>query len=401
MKNKILVLFVIVLATQLLSGCKNYDEPALINDPNQSYSQSPVVTSVSPANVATAGVREITINGQNFAVNGKDTNWVYIGGKPVSIKSITSNKIVVYRPTTSGTGLTVEVIIPKALSIGKISNYSLEIPVAQFGDFQYENYALMAIDVDAQENLYIASRRKILKLAADGINLTTLTTLPSAYASISDMKFGSAGKYLYVLVDNSTIYRVNATSGAQEAYVDLPASVDYMDFDSNQNIYAAAQEGLFVVTPQLAITTTGKYNGLASVGVRVVSGYVYLSTATQIWKNKIQDSKGSLGANELFLDITKNASYNKCEISSVSFAADGTPLLCLKNDPKYSLFVLEKDGSIAPYYNENILPKSIDQTIWGSGRYMYLNRGLSLGRDSLRVFRMGMDQKGAPHYGRQ
>jgi hypothetical protein len=399
MKNKIFVLLVIYSLVILINGCKNYDEPGLINDPNKSYSQSPKISSVSPANSAIAGVREIVINGENFAVNGKDTNWVFIGGKPAPIKSVAANKIVVYRPNVSGTSLTIEVAIPMALGLSKITGYNIEKPIAQFGDFQYENYALMAIEVDNQENLYIATRRKVMKLTPDGINLTTLSTLGSTYAKITDMKLGKDG-YLYLLIDKTTLNRINTATGADEIYVTLPNICSVLDFDADKNIYAAKQSGIYVVSSGKSVTSSGKYADVELVELRVYNNYVYVANSNHIWRNKILDTKGTLGDNETVVDLTTTSEFKLCEISHFNIGSDGTIILCLRSHPKYSIFVVESDKSITPFYKVDILPRSVDQLIWGSGRNLYLNRGLTLTRDSLRVFRMGMDKNGAPYLGR-
>lgn len=401
MKNKIGGLLLLIIFILQLSSCKNYDEPGLINDPSKTYSPSPKISSVSPANSAMAGVREIIINGENFAANGVDTNWVFIGGRPAPVKSVTTNKIVVHRPNVNGTGLTVEVVIPTALGLAKVTGYEIEKPVAQFGDFQYENYPLTAIEFDGQENMYVGTRRKVLKMTPDGINLTTLASLGSVYAKITDMKLGGDG-YLYLLVDKITLHRINITTGAQETFADLPDVVDYLDFDTNKNIYACRSGGIFVLSLATKnVITTNKYVGIDLNAIRVYNGYVYVASLDHIWRNKILDNLGNLGSNETVLDLTTVPTYSKNEISHFNIGEDGTIYLCLRGNLKYSLFVLENDKTITPFYTVDILPHQVDQVIWGSGRHLYLNRGINLPRDSVRIFKMGMDKKGAPYFGRK
>jgi len=402
MKNKITVKisFGFILAVIVfVGGCTSYDEPPLINAPDRQYSNSPVITNIFPANEAVAGVREISINGQNFAVNGEDTNWVFIGGTDAMIKSITADKIVVYRPPTSGE-VNISVVIPNALNVAKVNKYMIEEPVISFGDFRYQNYDLTAMEVDKNENLFVATRREIWKLAPDGIELTQISRLGSDFAKITDLKFGPDG-YLYVAISKRDIYRIDVTTGNEEKYVNIPKTTDRIDFDENMNLYAVRKDGIYVADPAKNMTFNDYYVGTTILELRVFNGYVYSASSDFLWRNKILDNKGTLGESEVVLDLKNVEGFSTCDISSFSIDSDGTILLCLLNNPNYSVFVLEKNGSVTPFYKADILPHSVDQIIYGSGRYMYLNRGISLVRDSIRVYRMGMEKIGAPYYGRQ
>lgn len=392
--------WLVVIMTLLITGCNSFDEPELINNPDQTYTLDPAITSVFPADSAIAGVREIIISGENFAVNGIDTNWIFIGGEPVVTKSITANEIVVHRPNTSGEDISITVVVPSALNIAQVLNYKIEAPVEEFGDFSRENYDLMSIEVDMEENLYVATRRKIMKLTPDGINLTELGTYGSAFAKITNMKFGPDG-LLYVAISKREIYTVNPITGEEIEFISLSSTTERLDFDINGNLYTGRRNGINVVRTDKSITETELYDGTQLKELRVYEGYLYVATAKLLSRHQILDAAGSLGAVEEIYNLATSDDFSTCELNSFNISIDGEFYLCLSNHPDYTLFVLEESNNLIPYYNNiDILPNTIDQIIWGNGRYLYLNRGISLTRDDVRLYRMGMEGLGAPYIGR-
>lgn len=403
MKNKNLVKYLfssVILVLFFLISCTKYEEPGLINDPNKTYSKSPVVTGVIPPDSAIAGVREITIVGSDFATGNGDTNWVYIGGKPAKIKSVAPDRIVIYRPALAddkyGKPINISVTIPTALGTAKINNYKIERPVIRYGNFNTFTYNLFAVEVDKQENLYIATRRLIIKY--DGLDLTQSPQLSNDFAKITDLKFGPGG-YLYMPIDKADIYRMDVSTWKTEKYVTLPNVTSKLDFDDKGNLYTAKANGIYVVNPDKNIIATQRLDGITIVELRVYNGYVYAASSSALYKIQILDGKGTLGETQPIVDIKSIPSLSGSDISSFTIGSDGTIYLCLKNHPDYSIFVLENDGSVTPFYVDNILPQRVDQIIWGNSRYVYLNRGTLL-RDSVRVYKMGMDKNGAPYLGR-
>lgn len=410
MKTKIILQYLYKLAflgVIIISGCNFYDEPEDINNSNKTYPSSPAITRIVPESNAIAGVREIIIEGQNFAVdNPNDTVWVYIGGRPAIIKSITQDKITVYRPASFGEGLAVDVVKHDATSLAQYKNYNIEVPIAQFGDFRLiHTYPLYSIEIDKDENIFVGGHGKIFKQSTDGLYITEWADLsPSTFNKITDLRFGPGG-YLYAANDKRDIYRFNPTAEDTvergiEKYVNIPKNTAVIDFDASGNLYAARRDGIFIVmNGTKEIKETGHYDGLQIDQIRVVSDYVYTLSAKKISKNRI-NGDGTLGADETVLDLSAHQDFTNYQLSSFNISEDGILYLCITGHPDYSLFIVENDGTIAPYYTDNIIPRSIDQIIWGSGRYIYLNRGLTLPKDSTRVYRMGMDRNGARYPGR-
>ncbi len=403
MKNKKLLksfMFYLLNIFLMFYGCTEYKEPALINNPNRTYSTDPVVSGVIPPDSAIAGVREITVLGNNFLPETGETLWVYIGGKQALIKNISSDRIIVHRPALKddkyGIPVHISVVKTNALGTAKITNYKVEKPFIRYGNFSNYIYNLFAIEVDKQENLYIATRRRIIKF--DGFDLIESPQLSNDFAKITDLKFGPGG-FLYVLIEKADIYRVDVNTWKPEKFITLPNVVSRLDFDANGNLYAAKDKSIYVVNPDKTIFHTQKLDGVNVVELRVYNNNIYAASRTSLYKIPLIDKNGNLGEVVQILNLQGIQSLSNCEITSFTISQEGTFYMCLKNHPKYSLFVLENDGSVTPFYADNILPPLINQITWGNGRFVYLNRG-TLVRDSVRVYKMGMDRIGATYLGR-
>jgi len=210
-------------------------------------------------------------------------------------------------------------------------------------------------------------------------------------------------------------------SSTPHTYATLSANnASKFDFDENGNIYTGKSNGLFLVKPDGTNSSVGDYSGTNTFGdIRVIKDagnnkFVYALNGvtasanqkfTQLYKSPI-NSDGTVGNKQLVYDISIDADFSGCTISSFAVKSDGTVLLSLytgsatNGKQNYSLFVLENNGSLTPYYEEKtILPVGIDQLIWGSGQSLYLSKGKT-NTSSTRFFRMGMEQNGAPYTGR-
>lgn len=410
MKNKksvyhLLTATVIILFS--ISACNEYNEPGIIYTPDvSSYPVNPIITSISPSDSMIAGIREFTIAGQNFTTN-TDSLHVFFGSQQAMIKTATPTSLVVYRPPNSG-NLVVKVEIPAALGIPKVP-YKVEVPIVKFGDFKLFARAFYAMEIDKNEYLWIGSARYLYKVTPDGLYTTTfMKNDKSAFNEPTDLRFGPSGLLYIALKNQKIIYSINPEDSTQApvAYATFPNNAEKMDFDENGNLFAGKANGLYRVDHVTkAVTATGHYiNNFTIVDIHIFNHYVYVASGSRISKTII-NTDGSLGStDELVVDILSNPAVSQCTISSFSIAVDGTVCtvyLCLKNHPQYSIFVLENDGSVTPFYVEDILPQRVDQMFWGNGRYLFLNKGMGQANDLLRgVYKMGLDKNGAPYLGR-
>ena len=420
-----------------LNSCVNFEEPGIIYEPSFQRTSNPTITGVTPEGIALGGVREITISGQNLGVkNGSDTDWVYVGGRQAVIKEIIGDQtIVVYRPqlpnSNYDTKIYISVTAPKAIDTSANAEYMVESPGEAVGDYgtAFSSYPITAVDFDNDDNIYLitasTSSRSVWRNDPSGVSLTQMTgnfSPSSAFSIITDAKFGPGqiGYNLYVANGTTTIYRQRVDSVVTgtirpEAVDTLPAAVSKLDVDENGNVYTAGSEGVFMTN--LSDGTTSQnlgYEGTPNlIGIRTYyesnNGYLYIADTLNIWRSQINPD-GSLSGKESIVDLNSIPDLSSTYISSFTIDENGSIYLCLRNHPTHSIFFRENDGSITPYYYENILPNSVDLLVWGRDRYLYLISSI-LGPDGVRVtrspyasgrvFRMALDKNGAPYQGRK
>jgi hypothetical protein len=438
MKNKKslqYVFYLTIFLTFFLGSCTEFEEPGLIYDPNRiNTTKSPAIDEIIPGGSAVAGVREITILGKNFIP--RDTIWVqrdtvmvprdsaqlFIGGRVARLKSISDSVIIAYRPPNYGQ-LIVEYVIPNADAVSNRISYNVERPITEL--VGYENVTPFVMDIDRYDTAWVCKRRIIYKVDPSGINLLRWrsTDLPAAFLKFWDAKFGKGG-YLYLIVDLRTgIYRLNRNDTLNPVvYATLPMPATYyprkMDVDENGNIYAGGSNGLYLVDTNRVVTTVGDYTTGSTFGeIRVIKDasnnrFVYALVGpsnaiadsqkyNSIYRSAI-NSDGTLGARQL---VVRDSVPAGSTITSFNIRNDGQIYLALKSHPQYYLFVVEANGSITPFYTENILPSvvasaPVDQLVWGhNNNILYLNRSKYSGGLE-RVYRMGMESNGAPYLGR-
>jgi hypothetical protein len=420
MKRKDILYFIFglsILALVVLSACNNFDAPPTMWDPNKSYPTGSVITGVLPVNSAIAGVREITLIGK-FSSN-LDSNWVYFGSEQAIIKrmSAAADTLVVYRPAISG-AFTINAVVVQADSFAKIS-YNLESPIRS-SDISAIAGTGLVMEANKGDTMWIASKGYINMLLPNGTDLIPYKDTSYLKAKIgkaatdfaqnfSDMKFGPQG-FLYATFSTSTsniLYQLHPDSATPVVYKQstVTNSISKFDFNSNGDIYTGYKSGLFLAKQGSAPVTVGDYTGVTFVEIRVINGYVYAANTTSLFRSLI-NADGTVENKETVVNIATDTHLTGCTISSFNLASEGTVLVSLLGNAKYSLYILE-NGSLSPYYYlSNILPTGIDQLIWGGDRYLYLSRGKTGTSTATRLYRMGMAKEdntplhGAPYLGR-
>ena len=412
-----------ILVPVLFSSCEKFEEPGSIYEPSTiSTTDDPAISGVSPAGVAVAGVsgRIIKIYGKNLGVkNGTDTDWVYIGGQRAIIKEIVQNtSITIARPLLSagkyGSKIVLSVTNPKAIDTSSSVEYMVESPGSLVGDYASIVATMMAVDFDNDENIYIVAGRQVWRNDFSGVTLTQLlgtANLVSDFRGTTDARFGpgSPGKVLYVAVGKNYIYSVRADTASTSIKPvkggTLPAVVTKLDFDADGNLYAGGSEGIFKInTTDGSVSSNLGFAGTVIKQIRIFNGNIYVADSVRIWKCQLGGS--TLDPGNPIVDLTSNSSLNSCRISSFTLDEGGSLYLCLRNHPKYSVFVRENDGTITPFYDdENILPKTVEQLVWANSGNLYLISNSLPGAtagifSSNRVYQMKMDRKGAPYLGR-
>jgi hypothetical protein len=388
-------------------------------DPNKSYTTGSVITGVSPLNSANAGVREISITGK-FS-SKLDSNWVYFGSEQAIIKrmSAAADTLVFYRPIISGS-VTIKAVIVQADSLANVS-YNLESPISSSDMSGIPTGGVGVMEANKNgtvggDTIWIASTGYITMLLPNGIDLipykdtsylkpkinNKATDFTKAFA---DMKFGPGGCLYATFVGSKSIYQLDPASATPVVYVTFSAAYNssVFDFNSNGDIYFnGLKSGLILVKKGSAtpvVVGSADYAGTTFVGIRIYNGYVYGANTTSLFRSLINPD-GTVGSKQPVIDIAADTSLRGCTISSFNIASDGTVLVSLLGNANYSLYILE-NGSLSPYYHNNILPTGINQLIWGGGRYLYLRSSTATS-----LYKMGMAKEnntpllGAPYFGR-
>jgi hypothetical protein len=421
----ILLISCSILMPILFGACEKFEEPSVIYDTSSkpSTSNDPVISQVPPPNIATAGVagRVIKINGKNIGVkNGTDTDWVYIGGKRAIIKEIVQNTMItIARPQLTddkyGKKIVLSVTDPKAIDTSANVEYIIESPGALLGDYVNITAVMMGVDLDKNENIFIVAGRQVWRNDLSGVTLTQMlgtSSLVGDFRGTTDARFGpgSPGEVLHVAVGKNYLYsvRVDTSSTSVKAVkgVTLPTVVNKLDFDADGNIYAGGSEGIFKInTADGSVSANLGFNGTVIKEIHIFNGNIYIADSVRIWKSSLGGSTLDQGAP--VIDLTTNSALNTCRINSFAIDEFGNLYLSLRNHPKYSLFVVEENGAITPFYDdENILPNTIEQLIWADSGNLYLISNSLPGATagvyaSNRIFVMKMDRKGAPYQGRK
>lgn len=419
-----------VILSALFEACEYENNPAAIYNPSAALDTTgkPVITGITPATQAAAGVREITITGVNLT--GTDTSWVIIGGASPVIKNRQSTSITFYRPALTSDRydkpISVSVTDPTMEATSSNIAYYVETPGVVTGDYSISSKPLGGADFDSAGNVYVITNKTLYRIDFAGVTQTTLAN--SAALTSSDFNsppfvcFGPASnnRNLFIAAANqSYIWRLAESgifSSGKPVKLLVPSAVNTIDFDENGNLYTAGNGNFYVADKSVGdsaapiFTEISGYAGVTNlVKIRIFnessSGnkYIYIADSMHVWKALLSDSSLAMGAP--LVDLSAHSELSGCTISSFDIDHNGSIFLCLQHNPSYSLFFVESDGSITPFYRDpNILPKTVDKLVWGNSNYLYL---ISSSLQSVpgtyasgRIYRMILDRNGAPYYGR-
>lgn len=437
----------LVIVTVFINACEYSNKPGIIYDPNLVIDTTgrPTIVNISPASIALAGIRTITINGTGLGIkHGTDTPWVYIGGVQPLIKEMHDSYITIYRPNLSAdrysaldlTGshpvnILVNVTDPQMMTLSSSCTYQVQSPGAVVGNYNGTsiNAALGGIDFDAAENLYTCTGKVLYKNDFSGVvgPTTYLNFVSADFTSPPFICFGpgKTGKTLYVVANKNYIYRlaVPDTLHSKNTPVKLtvPSAVNTLDFDESGNIYIAGNSNLYTADTSVGSSSAPTFtaiSGYAGVGnlvkIRVINGSgsenIYIADSMHVWKGQLSGTTLAMGTPVIDLS-THTEITSGSTISSFEVDANGSLYLCLRNNPKSSLFFVESNGTITPYYADpNILPNTVENIIWGNPNILgnntsclyLISNSLQVGGQYVagRVFRMILNVNGAMHEGR-
>lgn len=355
----------------------------------------PEISQIEPASGAAPGVNTIKINGTNF-IQSDGTVAVYFDNLQAEVVSSNQSSIVVRRPNMVTSTSEIKVVPSKALIVAKYKPYRIDAVSEKYGSF-LDNVQLAAVAVDKSENLFVvdAISRAITKVTPAGAK----SVFATASRTVSDAVFGPDGN-LYYMGLNRAIDVINMNTGTNSRWIQLPAGkiVKYGDFDSNGYFYTGGiRTDLIIVAPNLTVNTgSGTYLTEEILAVRIGKGYVYVASknaqgVVSIFKHKI--TNGTLGTQELVLDLSKHAAYSSRTIKAMSISQDDR--LFVATDSQDPFIVVDLSSNAPDLFYKTILPPYCKHFAWGADNYIYMITGDTPLAQDWTVFRVNFGSKQA------
>lgn len=366
----------------LLSGCNEKNNVEPLYNPTFSNTLAPVITSVSPADSAFAGVDELTITGSNFAVSA-DSMAVYFNNVKATILSVEANKIVVKAPNLVKDTINIKI---SKFNTDKLSNFfqyklisaTIVVTAFKFNDTPY------SLTYDKLGNAYVSYTvdtlsKGIKKIAPDG----TITDFApkGTELSWSSLKLGQSGE-LYAAKNLRGVWKIpeSTTPPPNSPWVGpsngLSENIADFDFDQNGNIWAGGpNNSVYRITQNKNVKAFSFKATIRSV--RVFNNYFYVAGSKDgsesVWRFQIVNSD-SLLAGELYYDF--KATYPVGTIRGITFSADGD--LYIGTDGVEMIVKVRPDRSSQILFSGVLNPSNkckFNSFFWRSGDvYLYLLR---------------------------
>jgi hypothetical protein len=380
-------------------GCEDKQYPESIWNPDEESAPTPVITSVLPPDSTYSGVGIVTINGENFS-SVVEENIVYFNGVPGTILEASATQLTVQTPVVVSDSVIIKVAVRGAFLFGVYDGiYKLYPAVIDYGPF--DNFTdVWALEVDANENLYVSLGAPHKAIWRVDTNQDTSEYTSTTFDKASGMKFGPDGSIYYVNI-LSYMFRVFPGGGGDELYLALGGGVMDLDFDENGNMYAAGSgKKIFTILPDKSTKESADYGEYSLSSVRVYNGYVYVIAVSSsgdraIYRNEILNDAGDLGPNEEVFNWNTYTGNDGSKPLALTFASTGEMFIGSDREGE-ALTKVNIDGSAEPFF-ATILTPPINYLCWGNGNYLYATNRTE---EKLKVIRIDMGMTGAPYYGR-
>lgn len=388
---------IVIAVSFIISSCNQDAAPSLYQVTPQG--STPVITTISPANQALAGVSQITISGSNFS-STNENNLVYFGTASAAVLQSSPTQIVVKAPNTIANNVDVKIAVQGVENFSNTVKYSLLAAVGIYYNFTKGVDQPMALAVDKGENIYVNLADKGIKMISPAGVLTDWAP-KGGESFFFDLKVGP-NNILYGTRNVRAIFQIQQGSPSA-TFVTVPTgnSLVALDFDANGNIWTGGSGGnLYSITNPGKVTTAFAIDYVIS-SVRVYDGYLYVAgkkaAEEAIYRYKI-NSNTSLEPVEKFFDIGAAYGLNVVKIGAITFSADGDLIL---GTDQSDAFILVKNGVASVFYPGLILPfaRSIG---WGTQNNLFYIREYNEASVTVRsLMRVDMQKLSAPYYGRQ
>lgn len=360
-------------------GCNEKNNLEPLYNPTFSNTLAPVITSVTPADSAFAGVDELTITGSNFAASA-DLMDVYFDNVKATILSLDANKVVVKAPNLVKDSINIK--ISKLVKTDKFSNlfqYKLISATIVFKEFKF-NDTPYSLTYDKLGNAYVSYTvdsigTGVKKIAPDG----TVTDFAPKGAETywTCLKFGQSGD-LYVARGVKGIFKVaqNALATTWVSSANGIGTIVDFDFDQNGIMWAAGNNASVYSVTQTKNVKPFAFNANIR-SVRVFNNSLYVGGVKNgvegVWRFPIINSD-SLGIAEEYYNYA--ATYPTGTIRGITFSADGD--LYIGTDGVEMIVKVRPDKSSQALFSGVLNPSNkckFNSFFWRSGDvYLYLLR---------------------------
>jgi hypothetical protein len=393
----------------VMAGCK-YDVEDPLWDKPYAVPATPTISQIAPSS-APAGVNTIVITGQNLS--GVPTmNGVYFGLKPAEIVSATATSITVRRPNLVADSCTVKVVSDSALLVAKIHFGKIDLVMDRFGSFA-DAVPLAVVAGDSAGNLLVISNispPSIWRVLPDGSKAIIATTTSGITFRAPTDAIVKKG-VMYLLANNREIQKVDLSTWAASAWTRMPSGkvMKCGDFDTSGYFYTGGAAGgdLCIVPPNPPATLTtaqirlsGFYLNDDVQAVRYLKGYLYVASqasgaAGKIWRHAVS-AGGTLGAQELVVNLGAYANFVDRTIRAISFSAAGD--LYITTNATDPLLVYKVSAGTLDYLYKGIVPPYGKHAYWGSGTSLFMISGDATNSDASlqwNIARVAMGTAGA------
>ena len=363
------LLFLLLVAALLVAGCDFGPAPSL-HDPSSDSGPDPVIDSVSPSEVALAGVDIVTIDGQNFSAE-RDNNLVYFGQTRSTVLNASPVQLQVLPPNTPIQDLLLRVAVIGAENFSNAVNYSLEAAATSFGKIQtFEDVFSITTDLAGDVYISLVSDARPVGFERIGINGERSRFADTGFGW-ADIAFGP-DRHLYAVRSVRAVFRFTEDS-SQTTWVVIPdASVKLttVAVDPSGTVWAAGNNAhIYSIMPDKSVTMHAfdanirdlalSHDHLFALGVQ--------DENHMVWRFEI-GSDQSLGTAQEILNITTHAGS---QAFSLALATSGH--IYVGTDAADPVLVVAPDGTVDPLYPD-ILTSPASKLAWGPSGYLYMVR---------------------------
>jgi hypothetical protein len=389
--RQLIVPATLVLAIFIAAACEGPVHPKYDSknpDPFPTGSEPPVITEVMPDR-GFAG-DEIVITGSGFRPSAAET-MVNVGTATATILSITETEIVARLPVNQNGDQKVRV------AIWGSENWSNAMSVFYLSDFVEVKYNIInpkGVAVDDEGNLFIGSSNDQAIYRIDAIDSvkTTFAELPVT----GTMEFGPNG-WLYA-VTSSGLSRISPDGNTIEEVVALNAVRDF-DWGPDGSIYL------------LLIARIHRFDGSATAEVatvrqaqklRVFNGYVYVTELANTRVARFEITGNTLGAHAVYFQQNTALAGLDLDASGNVYASAFVREYVFKAAPDR---VNDSDITEIPNEADRGNPfRKIDTRVglvYIHNSVMYLVQDQASAGAVGRIWRIFIDERNAPRYGRE